>query len=368
MDTAVAVGTAVAMLVLTQIATEEGSAPPDLVAYLLAGLIGMALLWRRNHPTGVAVASLFLVLAYHALGYPAIGSLPLAVALLNASYYSATIPAVAIAAVTMSGTLIWFLVGESRAVGEAVNFAIREAAILAAVILTGAVLRSHRQLAEESAARLRLMKADQEARSARRLAEERMQIAREIHDVVAHTVAVIGVQAKVAAETLRDSPEDAEKALRIINDSTRDASSELQATVGVLRSHPSLTPAPRLDQLEELVQSVAAGGLDVELSRPEEPREVSGLVELVAYRVVQEALTNVVRHASATRAIVEIDFNTTELAVTVYDDGSGGEITEGFGITGMRERVDAIGGNLEIGPASIGGLRVEARLPVGDAR
>lgn len=366
-DAFIALGTAVALLLLTLIATEEGSSPADLGAFLLSGLVGLALLWRRRYPTAVAAVSLLLVVAYHMLGYPALGNLPLAVALLSASYYSATIPAVVIAAVAVLGTLTWFLVGESRELTEALNFVVRESGVLAAVILTGWVLRKRKQLAEESEERLQLVKADQEARSARRLAEERLKIARDIHDVVAHTVAVIGVQAKVAAETLHDDPEQAERALKIINDSTRDATTELRATVGGLRSE-SLRPTPRLDHLQDLVDSLSSDGLTVEVVFKGEARELSGLVELVAYRVVQEALTNVVRHASASKAVVEIDYAKTGLTVSVSDDGTGEAVSEGHGITGMRERLETVAGSLSIDAADLGGLRVTASLPTTDPR
>jgi signal transduction histidine kinase len=366
-DVVIALGTTVGLLLLTQIAREAGSSPPDLVAYLLSGLVGLILLWRRRFPTGVAAVSMLLVYTYHILGYPALGNLPLAAALMSASYFSATGSAVIIGSLSITGTLIWFLVGESRDLAESLNFVISEIGVLAAVILTGWVLRSRKELAEESEERLRLAKADQEARSARRIAEERLKIARDIHDVVAHTVAVIGVQAKVAAETLDDSPGEAEKALQIINEATRDATAELRATVGVLRSQ-SLHPAPRLNQVRELVDSVASGDLAVELEFRGESRQLGDLVELVAYRVVQEALTNVVRHASATKARVEIEYGDAELIVTVSDDGVGGAPAEGYGITGMRERVEAIGGNLSIGAADLGGLCVLTRLSTGDRR
>lgn len=367
-DLAVATGTAVGLLLLTLIATEEDAGPPDVWAFLLAGLVGVPLLWRRRFPAAVAFVSLLLVLAYHALGYPALGNLPLAVALMSASYYGTTIPAVVVATLAIAGTLAWFLIGEARALSESISFVIRELAVLASVILAGSVLRSRRLLDEESRERLRLERADQEARAGQRIAEERMEIAREIHDVIAHTVALIGVQARVAADTLHDSPDDAEQALQIINDSTRDASSELRATVGVLRRQPSRTPAPRLDQIEELIDSVEAGGPGVELVRSGRPENLSGLVELVAYRVVQEALTNVVRHASATKVVVELTTNAAELVVVVSDDGIGGGVTEGFGISGMRERVEAVEGNLVIGAADIGGVRVQATIPLGGSR
>jgi signal transduction histidine kinase len=366
-DAGIAAGVAAALLLLAGIASEEGASPLDLVAYGLAALVGVVLLWRRRFPTGVAVASLLLVFAYHALDYPAIGNLPLAFALLNASYHSATLAASGVAAVALAGTLGWFLVGEARPLAEAFNLVVRESGVLAAVILTGSVLRSRRLLAEETQERIRLVRADQEAQAERRRVEERMAIAREIHDVVAHTVALIGVQARAAADSFHDAPGEAEKALRVIGESTREATAELQATINVLRGGaPSPTPAPALDQLKDLVDSASASGVDVHLNVNGEQRRLSGLVELVAYRVIQEALTNVVKHAAATSAQVDVTFGRRELEVAVSDDGIGGPLIGGHGISGMRERVEATGGSLSVGPSPHGGFLVSARIPTGE--
>lgn len=366
-DAGIAAGVAVALLLMAGIATEDDATPPDLVAYALAALVGVVLMWRRRFPTGVAVASLLLIFAYHSLGYPAIGSLPLAFALLNASYQAATWAASGVAAVAVAGSFGWFLVGEARPLAETFNLLVRDIGVMAAVILTGAVLRSRRLLAEESQERIRLARVDEEAQAERRRADERMAIAREIHDVVAHTVALIGVQARVAADSFHDAPEEAEKALRVISQSSREATSELQATVDVLRrGDHSPTPAPTLDQLDELVDSVSSSGLDVQLNVTGEERRLSGLVQLVAYRVIQEALTNVVKHASATNARVDVDFGSHELRVAVSDNGAGGGPTDGHGIAGMRERLEMAGGKISVGPSTDGGFVVSASLPIGE--
>jgi signal transduction histidine kinase len=365
-DAAIAGGATITLLLLAVIATEEGSRPPDAVAYMLAALIGVVLLGRRRYPTGVAVLSFLLVFVYHSLDYPAIGNMALAFALFNASYQSATLAASVIAAVAVAGSLGWFLVGEQRPLTEAFNFAVRELGVMAAAILTGSVLRSRRLLAEQTQEQIRQARADEEAQAERLRVEERMAIAREIHDVVAHTVAVIGVQARAAADSLQDGPSEVEGALRVISESTREATAELRATISLLRGGElSTAPVPRLDQLETLVESVATSGLDVEVRVTGEQRRLSGLVELVAYRVVQEALTNVVKHARATSARVELDYRRGELRLAVSDDGVGGQPSTGHGIVGMRERVEATGGSLSIGPSPDGGLQVAARIPTG---
>jgi signal transduction histidine kinase len=187
--------------------------------------------------------------------------------------------------------------------------------------------------------------------------------------VLAHTVTVIGIQAGVAAEELPDSPEDAQAALRTIRDQSREALAELRAAVGVLREAGEgvpRTPAPRLSQLEELVGMVG-GDLQVDVSVSGRPRPLPAIVDLTAYRIVQESLTNVLRHADATQAKVSIRYGPDEVVVQVDDDGRGTVDggTAGFGLTGMRERALAVGGRLEAGsaPSPNRGFRVRASLP-----
>jgi signal transduction histidine kinase len=260
------------------------------------------------------------------------------------------------------GTLGWMLVGESQPLLESLGVVLRDGAIMVAVVMAGFATRGRRLLAAETRERLRLARVEQEARAA----AERMRIARELHDIIAHTVAVIGVQARVASDTLSDDPEQARQALRVINDSTREATSELRATVEVLREGEDapLAPTPGLSHVPSLVEAVESGGLPVRLTVSGAERRLPGSVELTAYRVVQESLTNVVRHADATAAAIEIAYLPDALRITVSDDGIGGEAEPGFGITGMRERVLAGGGVFEAGPTGNTGFRVHALLPV----
>jgi signal transduction histidine kinase len=237
---------------------------------------------------------------------------------------------------------------------------------LVAVAMAGFATRGRRLLAIETRERLRLARVEQEARSA----SERMRIARELHDIIAHTVAVIGIQARVAADTLADDPEQARQAIQVISDSTREATSELRATVEVLREGDDapLSPAPGLDQVPALVEAVVSGGLPVDLSIAGSQRHLPGSVELTADRVIQESLTNVVRHAHASAAAIEISYLPEALRVTVTDDGGGGIPEPGLGITGMKERVAAAGGQFEAGPTGNGGFKVEASIPLAGHR
>jgi signal transduction histidine kinase len=203
----------------------------------------------------------------------------------------------------------------------------------------------------------------------RAVADERVRIARDLHDVVAHHLSVIVVQAEAAQEVLAADPERAGSAMAAVADTARTALGELRRVLGVLRSDSTLVPQPDLGGVDELVESVRQAGLAVEVRTEGDPCPVPGVVGLTAYRVVQEALTNVLRHASAHRAVVALDFaGTGELVVTVIDDGRGHATGSGrpggHGLAGMRERVAVLGGRLDAGPRAEGGFAVRAHLPL----
>ena len=202
-------------------------------------------------------------------------------------------------------------------------------------------------------------------------AEERTRIARELHDVVAHGLSLMVVQAEAAEEMLTLSPEAAAQPLHRVQQTGRESLAEMRRLLGVLRtadSGPSATvPQPSLRRVPELVREAAEAGLPVEVTVHGEPVELPPGRELAAFRIVQEALTNVRRHAHATRASVELAYTPTSLRIDVTDDGRGrtGDHT-GHGLIGMRERAALYGGTLDAGPADGGGFRVTAVLPVGE--
>ncbi len=360
-DVTIVVVVAVVLVVLVTVASEPGAREADALAYVIVLLLALVQLFRRRQPVPVLVASVVLLFGYHAMGYPAIGNFPLVVPLFTVAL-TGHISAIVVTALSVLGTLGWMLAGEEQSFLFSFSIVVREAAILIAVVLAGFAIRNRRLLAAETRERLRLARVEHEARAV----SERMQIARELHDIVAHTVAVIGVQARVAADIIEDDPEEARRALEVISASTREATSELRTTIDVLREGEDapLSPTPNLALVPTLVESVAAGGLPVELDISGEVRRLPGSVELTAYRVVQESLTNVVRHASASEAGVEIEYLPSALAVTVTDDGIGGKAVSGFGIRGMKERVAAAGGTLDAGPTGNGGFRVRAEIPL----
>ncbi|WP_181801960.1 sensor histidine kinase [Streptomyces shenzhenensis] len=241
---------------------------------------------------------------------------------------------------------------------------------IAATALGDAVRSRRRHLARvearaESAERTR----EEEARL--RVTEERVRIARELHDVVAHHITLVNAQAGVAHHLMRTDPDQAYEALAHIKDNSRAALDELRATVGLLRQSDdapdSRAPIPRLADLDALVSGIRSGGLSVSVSRTGVPRPLAPSTELTAYRIVQEALTNTHKHASAARAEVAIDYGATVLRVTVTDDGpphaAKGPGT-GHGLIGMRERATAVGGTVKAGPRPEGGFQVVAELPL----
>jgi signal transduction histidine kinase len=211
-----------------------------------------------------------------------------------------------------------------------------------------------------------------EQEALRRAGEERLRIARELHDVVAHNIAVINVQANTALHLMGREPERARSALETINEVSKQALVELRSVLGVLRGvdEPEpRAPAPTLGRLDELLASARASGLAVRLEEEGARPQLPANVDLAAFRIVQEALTNSARHASGTGALVRIVYGDREVELDVDDDGAArGRPTppvvgSGRGIVGMRERAQSLGGSLRAGPRPEGGFSVSARLP-----
>lgn len=208
------------------------------------------------------------------------------------------------------------------------------------------------------------------AETARRQAnEERLRIARELHDVVAHHMSLINVQAGVALHLVDRRPEQAQTALKAIKDASKEALVELRSLVGVLRDETAaapLAPAAMLGSLDELIERSAHAGLTVRKVVDGDVRRLPAAVELAAFRIVQEAITNVVRHSGATHADLHLAYGSDMLSVRIDDDGRGAHPPEaGSGLRGMAERAAALGGTLTVGAAPAGGVRVEAELPIG---
>jgi signal transduction histidine kinase len=379
-DAGLALAVAAANVAVITVATEPGSRRPDLVAYGLGVSYGVLALGRRRWPLGVLLASTLALLAYYTLNYPGVPpAVPLALTLFSAAVAGHLRWGLLITGMFMVAgfVVVWFKEGEPLL--SVLTSFLQQAGLLVALLLLGEAVRSRRAWQAEVRERLARVEAERELDAARRVERERLRIARELHDVLAHTIAVIIVQASVAADVLgsghgqaRDTAVAAE-ALGAIRAASREAMAELQATVGVLRAGDGqaapLAPSPGLAQLGDLVAAARAGGLAVEVVTDGDPVPLPAAVDLTAYRIVQESLTNVGRHARAARATVRLGYRPGALAVEVDDDGAGagpaGGSGGGFGLTGMAERAEALGGRFEAGRRPGGGFRVGAVLPIG---
>ena len=227
----------------------------------------------------------------------------------------------------------------------------------------------------EEAAGLERDLADERQRAARALAEERARIARELHDVIAHHVSAMTMQAGAARKVLGREPQRALEPLEVVEEHGRRAIDEMRRLLGVLRQEPGGESSnghaqPSLRGLDDLAEHVRRSGLEVELRTHGSPVGLPAGVDLAAYRIVQEALTNALKHSGGARAAVDVTYGSEEIEIRVSDDGPGGaEIRPGgHGLVGMRERASVYGGALEAGPRPNGGFDVVARLPLDPVR
>jgi signal transduction histidine kinase len=207
----------------------------------------------------------------------------------------------------------------------------------------------------------------------RRATEERLRIARELHDVLGHNISLINVQAGVALHLMDERPEQARTALAAIKEASAETLREMRAVLGVLRQadeEAPRSPAPSVARLDDLLSRAGVAGIQVSTEVRGEPRALPHGVDLAAFRIVQEALTNVTKHAGPAAATVRLTYADRDLVIQVDDDGRGpnGELdrADSSGIRGMRERAEALGGELAAGPRPEGGFRVRARLPLED--
>jgi signal transduction histidine kinase len=234
---------------------------------------------------------------------------------------------------------------------------------------TGLALRRHRRQAAELRELARQVEQEREERARAAVVEERTRIARELHDVVAHSVSVIAVQADAAEAALARDPDRSREPLRVIKETAREALVEMRRLLGILRQAEStlgLAPQPGLQQLGSLVEQTRRAGLPVELAIEGEERPLPPGVDLSAYRIVQEGLTNVRKHAGAARAWVTLRYGDRELDIAVVDDGEAEAKANGpgHGLVGIGERVGLLGGELSAGRRTEGGYELRARLPI----
>ncbi|MEU5265893.1 sensor histidine kinase [Amycolatopsis sp. NPDC021455] len=336
-----------------------------------------ALVWRRKQPLLALGLTAAAAVVYYLLDYPAgFEPLPFIVALYGASSQGYRILSFAAAVLAAGMVGLVQLLTEPR-VGPTGLLVVLGWLIV--VIVVAEVIRSRRAYILEVEQRAIEAERSRESEAVRRVVEERLRIARELHDALAHHISVISVQAGAAMLRKDSKPELAHEVLPTIKQSAADAMRELRATLGVLR-HPDedhavsdavpLAPPPSLDRLDGLVRSIEAAGPKVVTEIRGDRRPLPTDVDLAAYRIVQEALTNITRHAEAGTAKVVLGYGEEQLELWVDDDGLG--VAEsppagGNGLLGMRERAAAIGGTLRAGPRTEGGFGVYANLPLGKA-
>jgi signal transduction histidine kinase len=325
-------------------------------ALLAAG--GLALVARRRAPVPVLVATGLCALGYQAIGVdvPAVAYLFAVYAAVRAGHRLVTVAA---SVVMLSALPIVLMVsGHDTAEAFAQSRGALEIAWLIAAGAAGEALRQAERRADEA-------ERTREETARHRAAEERLRIARELHDSLTHQISVIKLQAEVAVHLATKRGEQVPDALLAIRDAGREAARELRATLEALRGDH----APHgLDHVPELVERARTAGLDATLTIEGDRDDVPAAVDRTGYRIVQESLTNVARHAAATSASVRIDYRPDALVIRVDDDGTAGTAagtsTPGVGLLGMRERVTALGGHLRAAPRSEGGFTVHAELPV----
>lgn len=242
---------------------------------------------------------------------------------------------------------------------------------LTATIVTGEVVKGQRAYLRAVEARATEAERTREEEGRRRAGEERLRIARELHDVLGHSLSVINVQAGTAAHVVGSRPEKAYEALEIIRQTSKQALQELRGTLSALEAPEQpgpRRPAPGMQQLDDLIELTSRTGVEVDLEVSGLPRRLSAALDQAAYRIVQESLTNVLRHADASTATVCMHYGSRDLHIQIEDDGRGlgdtPNLDRGAGLAGMRQRAIAMGGKLETDSAASGGFRVSAWLPL----
>ena len=243
--------------------------------------------------------------------------------------------------------------------------------LFAAAYLFGSTMRNRRLYGEQLEERAKSLERDRDEEAKRAVAEERLRIAQDLHDVVAHSMGVIAVQAGVGAHVIDTDREEAKKSLEAISQTSRSTLTEIRRMLGVLRDDEDATyePSPGLADLDRLVRDVGSAGLEVAVRNEGTRTELPPGVDFTAYRIVQEGLTNVLKHAGRARATVVVGYEDSALRIEIVDDGrgvNGRAAPGGHGLLGMRERVGMFGGSFEAGPRTGGGFRVAVRLPYGE--
>ena len=331
--------------------------PVDALGLTLVVLATLPVLVRRRFPVQALLVCVPIEVVYHALDYAHEASLPVAVVLIySVSVRTSRLPALITVAVVALALLLTVGLTQDGPPGVEV---ISPLGWFLVALVTGQAVRWHRAYLSEA--------------TERRVMAERLRIARDLHDVLAHNIVVINSHAAVAAHLLDERADDPSltpiaSSLHTVADASSGVLAELRTTLDLLRGNEvdDRQPAPRLARLADLAETTGAAGVPVSVDVVGSPRAVGSSVEVTLYRIAQEALTNVVKHADARSARVVLSYDDAEVRLEVTDDGRGApDVAErgGYGIVGMIERAHALGGRLDVGNGPEGGFRVVATVP-----
>lgn len=372
----------IAVLVVIDVASAGvgGGREADLAAYVLVVSGAAALAWRRRRPVIVLGVVATVLVVFWARGHvsllPVLGLPSLyAVAVHGENRRRAWIAIAVVSAALMAAASVTVL---DTADGFSYFSAASMAAYLAGGTMVGVLIRNRERIFVDTERRAVEAEADRLAEAQRAVALERIRIAREMHDVVAHGMSVIAVQAAAAQEIAHTDPDKTVEVLASIETVGRESLSEMRRMLGVLRSDDepgtSFAPQPTLSDVAEVVAQSVGSGVATKLVITGNMRDLPPGVELAAFRIVQEALTNVRRHGGQwASAVVQVGYDSDAVTISITDDGVGvapslTESSGGNGLIGMRERVETYGGELSAGPRPGGGFLVQATLPVADTR
>lgn len=369
---------AVGLRVLADAGGGGGFRSPDLLGYALTVVVAGTVVTARRWPlTSLLVTSVVVtvmaILNYHldVLPFVVTGLL-----FMVASYCSLRVAVIGLAAtIALLG-----LAGVSKPPDLGPDVAVQSLGIFLAAWTLGRLTGARRSAllalvaeAERRAAVERELAAAERDQSMLRQVEERLRIARDVHDVLAHSISVVSVQATVGAHLAAEDPDAARRALLTISEISRSSTGELRQMLALLRDDSaagsdddvSYEPARGLKDVERLVDTYRSAGLEVQSSTSGTPRDLSASADLCAYRIIQEALTNTLKHAGPSTASVDVTYEVDTLRVVVSDTGRGGGSSNvgGHGLIGMRERTSLLGGRLEIGPMANSGFTVTATIP-----
>jgi signal transduction histidine kinase len=364
------------------------------LGYVLLIVSGLVLVVRRRWPAPVFITAALVSLVYYTVDFSdGPGWIGLFIALYTLTAYGDGRRSLLTAGVGITVlTTGWLVAAADTEPAAAIGWVFFRIAASVLAAAMGESIRSRRVIAAEAQERARQAERTREEEARSRVDAERLRIAREVHDTVAHAIAIINVQAGVTAYLLGKRPERAREALVTIEQTSAQALHEMRAILGVLRdSDNGRVPHPGLEQINELTAMAREAGLDIKLERGSPSAPLPSAVDSTAYRILQESITNVIRHVGPTRVTVALDYGTDVLELRVADEGgrdapdhaaagpdalaghragtvNGSSAGPGRGIVGMRERCGLLGGELTAGPRQCGGFEVKARLPLAPAR